>query len=167
VAVAVLAALAAGARVSTQGGDLTMSKVTHVGVVVKDMDAAVREYTRVMGFPATKIATFPIPVPDGRKAEFKNAVFYMPNFFIEVIQPTNNVGPYYEQLQAHGTSIQHVGLQAPGEGSIDPVRTMLEQQGGRWTLGSKGVAYAYVSFQTLGTNIEVNRGASGAPGNAP
>src|SRR5262245_65919968 len=44
---------------------------------------------------------------------------------------------------------------------------MLEQQGGRWTLGSKGVAYAYVSFQTLGTNIEVNRGASGAPGNAP
>src|SRR6185369_2131237 len=89
------------------------------------------------------------------------------NFFIEVIQPTNNVGPYYEQLQAHGNSIQHVGLQVPGDGSIDEVRAALEQQGGKWTLGSKGVNYAYVSFPALGTNIEVNRGAKGAPGEPP
>src|SRR5262249_42778045 len=95
--------------VTTQSGALAAGRVTHIGVVVADMDAALREYVRVMGFPMPTINRYPIPVPDGRSADFKLATLYMPNFFIEVIQPVNNVGPYYEHLQSQGMSIQHVG----------------------------------------------------------
>src|ERR1019366_3221241 len=79
----------------------------------------------------------------------------------------NDVGPYYEHLQAHGMSIQHVGLAVPGTGAVDDLRAGMEQNGGRWTLGAKGSNYAYVSFQpSLGTTREVLRGGTG-PGEPP
>jgi hypothetical protein len=132
------------------------------------MDAAVRQYVRIMGFAMPTVSAFPVPTPDGGKAEFKLATLRMPNFVIEVIQPVNNVGPYYDHLRAHGMSIQHVGLAVPGTGSVDDVRGELEQQGGRWTLGTKGGNYAYVEFQpTLGTTLEVLRGSVGAGAPVP
>jgi catechol 2,3-dioxygenase-like lactoylglutathione lyase family enzyme len=151
--------------VTTQSGALAAARVTHVGVVVPDMDAAVREYVRVMGFPMPTINQYPIPVPDGRSADFKLATFRMPNFFIEVIQPVNNIGPYYEHLHEHGMSIQHMGLAVPGEGSVDDLRGGLEHEGGRWVLGSKGGNYAYVDLDSmLGTTLEVIHTAPAAAG---
>jgi catechol 2,3-dioxygenase-like lactoylglutathione lyase family enzyme len=155
---------------STQGNGLNTAKVTHIGVVVSDIDAAVREYGRIMGFKPPQVNTYPLPLPDGGKVEIKVATFNMPNFGIEVIQPLSAQGPYQEHLKAFGTSIQHVGLMVPGPGSIDEVRSALEQQGGRWTLGAKGLNYAFVNFQpTLGTSLEVNRGGvpAGATAMAP
>jgi catechol 2,3-dioxygenase-like lactoylglutathione lyase family enzyme len=152
------------APVATQGSatpgaaPLAGGRVTHIGVVVKDMDAALREYVRVMGFAMPKVNSYPQPVPGGKTANYKVATVYMPNFFIEIIQPVNAEGPYHEHLQAHGQSIQHIGVAIPGEGSVDDQRTALEQAGGRWSLGPKGGFYAYVNFYpTLGTAIEVIR----------
>jgi prepilin-type processing-associated H-X9-DG protein len=163
-----VAALSVGQRVQTQGGELAAGKVNHVGVVVPDVDAALREYVRVMGFTRPKVSEYPIPLPDGKTTRFKNAVLYMPNFFIELIQPVSENGPYYEHLKAQGASIEHMGLYVPGQGSIDDVRAALEQAGGKWVLGNKGANYAYVDFHSrIGTTLEVNRGATGAPGEPP
>jgi len=168
VVAAAVVGLSVRATLTAQGTELAAARVTHVGVVVPDMDAALREYVRVMGFRVPTINTYPIPMPDGRKAEFKLATLRMPNFFIEVIQPVNTVGPYYDHLQAHGMSIQHMGVAVSDAGSIDDLRSALEQKGGRWTLGTKGTTYAYVSFEsTLGATVEVVKGAGGAGEPAP
>jgi catechol 2,3-dioxygenase-like lactoylglutathione lyase family enzyme len=170
--VAVAAAMVFGLRgtVITQGAaPLAGGRVSHIGVVVKDIDAALKEYTRVMGFAMPKVNQYPQPVPGGSaKADFKVATVYLPNFFIEIIQPLNNVGPYYEHLQAHGMSIQHVGAAIPGSGSVDEQRAALEAAGGRWSLGQAGGHYAYVNFYpTLGTTVEVIRDSSTQPTMAP
>ena len=156
--------LALGTRDSAarQGAELAEARVNHVGVVVRDIDAALQMYVRVMGVAMPEVNTYPIPVPDGRTAEFKVATVYMPNFHIEVIQPVNAVGPYHDHLQAYGMSIQHVGVEVPGTGSVDDLRAEMERQGGRWTLGASGNSFAYVNFHaTLGTTLEVIR--AGAP----
>lgn len=167
VVVTAAALLVLRATASTQRGALAAGRVSHVGVVTPNIEATLQQYGRVMGFPVPKVNTYPIPMPDGRKAEFKLATLYMPNFFIELNEPVNHVGPYYEHLQAYGMSIQHMGLAVPGEGSIDGERSTLEQQGGRWVLGEKGSHFAYVNFQPmLGTTLEVIHDTT-KPGPAP
>lgn len=156
VSAAVVVLFGGTGTMAVPGFELSGVRVTHVGVVVTDLDAALREYVRVMGFEMPKPMTYPGPMPDGRKAEMKFATFTMPNFNIEVVQPLNSQGPYYEHLQAHGMSIQHVGLAITETGHIDELRAGLEQNGGRWVLGSKGGKFAYVGFEpTLGTTLEL------------
>ena len=147
-----------------QSSLLADARISHLGVVVEDMDAALQEYTRVMGFDMPEVNTYPIPLPDGRAAEFKLATLYMPNFYIELNQPLNAVGPYHDHLQAYGMSIQHLGVTVGGSGSVDDLRVGLERHGGRWTLGAPGADYAYVNFQpTLGTTFEVIRATGTTP----
>lgn len=162
VAVAVVAAaVMVQGLVRAQGSELTTAKLSHIGVVVPDIDKAIKAYVRVMGFKTPKVNTYPLPTPDGRKAEIKVAMLYMPNFYMELNQPVNKVGPFYDHLQAQGMSIGHLGLSLPGSGSVDAARAAFEQQGGTWTLGEKGGTYAYVNLtKTLGTTYEVVRGAS-------
>jgi catechol 2,3-dioxygenase-like lactoylglutathione lyase family enzyme len=163
VPVVLSAAFVLGMRgtVSTQESGMKAARVSHIGMVVRDMDTTLAQYVRVMGFATPKINAYPIPMPDGRKAEFKSATLYMPNFFIELNQPVNDVGPFADHLRAYGMSIQHFGLALTGTGSVDDERGQLEQQGGRWTLGQKGGNYAYVNLQaTVGTTVEVNRGGA-------
>ncbi|MEQ1897647.1 MAG: VOC family protein [Vicinamibacterales bacterium] len=158
-----VAALALQGLVAAQGGELATARVSHIGVVVPDIDKAVKEYVRVMGFATPKVNTYPLPLPDGGKTAIKVAVLHMPNFFLELNQPVDKVGPFHDHLQAQGISIMHLGLALPGTGSVDAVRADLEKKGGRWTLGSKGGNSAYLDFnKTLGTSYEVVRGAGPA-----
>ena len=153
--VVVSAAVAIGVRIpaTAQGSGLAAARVSHIGVIVPDMDVALRHYARVMGFPMAKANTVAVPMPDGRKAEIRLATLYMPNFYIELTQPVNAIGPYHDHQQAQGMSIQHIGLVVPGPDGVDDVRGALEQQGGRWTLGAKGAPFAFINFQPpLGTN---------------
>jgi hypothetical protein len=151
-----------------QGGELAGARVSHVGIVTRDIDATLRDYVRVMGFAMPTVSTPSVPLPDNRKAEIKLATFYMPKFHVEVIQPSNDAGPYREHLQAHGMSIQHVGLALAGTGSVDAERASMVKEGGRWTLGSGGSNYAFVDFSsTLGTSLEVLRGGAAPPAPLP
>jgi catechol 2,3-dioxygenase-like lactoylglutathione lyase family enzyme len=148
--------LGAPRPMAERASDLSTAQVNHVGIVVTDVDAAVQQFVRVMGFAPAKPMTISVPMPDGRKAEIKFATLFMPNFHIEVVQPLNHQGPYYEHYQKHGMSIQHMGLAIPDASHVDELRAGLEQNGGQWTLGSKGGTFAYVGFeQTLGTSFEL------------
>src|SRR5215510_692411 len=86
VAVSMFAVLGTSTRVATQGVTLS-GVVTHVGVVVSDIDKAIPEYVRVMGFPTPKINdNLRLPIgPDGIVQDARIATMYMPNFFIEVV----------------------------------------------------------------------------------
>ena len=94
--VVLTACVAAGAPLigTAQDAGLGAARVSHVGVVVPDLDAALKEYVRVMGFAMPKdVITYPSPMPAGGKTAFKLAQLRMPNFHIEVIQPIDKVGP--------------------------------------------------------------------------
>ncbi|MEQ1897101.1 MAG: VOC family protein [Vicinamibacterales bacterium] len=141
-----------------QTAGLAAGRVSHVGVTVRDIDAALQAYSRVMGFVVPNAHVSSVEAPDGRKVEFKSATLYMQNFHIEVHEPVSNYGPYYDFLQTYGQGIQHVGIAIPGEGSVDDYRQELEKQGGEWTLGTAGRHFAYVDMQkALGTTLEVVR----------
>jgi catechol 2,3-dioxygenase-like lactoylglutathione lyase family enzyme len=125
---------------AVSASDLSAVRVNHVGVVVPDVEAALRQYVRVMGFAVPKVSTLPVPMPDGRRAEIKLATLQMPNFHIELVQPLNNQGPYYDHFQAHGMSIQHMGLPISEVGRIDDLRAGLEQNGATTPLAPPGDA---------------------------
>src|SRR5579862_8141166 len=154
-AVAVAAAatmwLPARAQAPAQIGSSTL---LHVGVVVSNIEETARQYVRVMGFaPPAVMGDIAVDAPGGQKVTEKLATLYMPNFYIELIQPISQNGPYAEHWQKYGMSIQHMGLGVDGD--IDIVRAGLEQKGGRWTLGAKGGGWAYTDFhQMLGTTFE-------------
>ncbi len=141
-----------------QPAGLAAGRVSHIGVTVRDIDAALQAYARVMGFVTPAPRASSVAVPDGRVAEFKSATLYMQNFHIELHQPLNNVGPYHDFLKAYGQGIQHVGIAVPGAGSVDEYRQALEKRGGTWSLGTAGRHFAYVDMQkSLGTTLEVIR----------
>src|SRR5262249_23399649 len=135
-AVALLTAPAPARVKAQEAARIGASPLTHVGMVVPNVDKAIQQYVKVMGFAPPKPATYPLDLPNGQKAEVKLAYLYMPNFHMELIEPVSKVGPFYDHLQKYGMSIEHLGYEVAG--SIDDVRAGLEQKGGKWVLGSKG-----------------------------
>src|SRR5437016_10783765 len=105
-----------------QGNQLTNTRASHVGVVVPDIEKAIGEYVRVMGFPAVKSAQHMTTMPDGSTAQIKDAGLRFPTFTIDLVQPVSPPGPYHRHLQAYGMSVQHLGLVVPGQGSLNEVR---------------------------------------------
>src|SRR5438094_2103009 len=62
-----IAATAAGmlgvaGSAQTADAELRTAPLTHIGVVVPHMDAAVSEYVRVMGFPSPRVNTVSVPL---------------------------------------------------------------------------------------------------------
>jgi catechol 2,3-dioxygenase-like lactoylglutathione lyase family enzyme len=128
--------------------------VSHVGIVVRDLDETIRQYVNVMGFPTPEVTEYLLDVPDGQKTAVLVTNMYLPNFHVELVEPVSDVGPYYAHLEQYGMSIQHIGLSVGGD--VGAIRTSLEAQGGRWSLGAQDGFFAYVDFQsTLGTSFEI------------
>ena len=146
------------------------ASLSHVGIVVLDIDETIRQYENVMGFPTPEVTEYLLDLPDGQKTEVKVTNMYLPNFHIELVEPVSNVGPYYEHLEQYGMSIQHMGLSVADD--VGAIRAGLEEQGGRWSLGSQEGFFAYVDFQsTLGTSFEIigsaRAGSAGAEPTEP
>ena len=55
-----------------------------------------------MGFAPPAVNDVSIDAPNGQKVTFKLATVYMPNFYIELVQPVSKNGPYAEHWQKHG-----------------------------------------------------------------
>ncbi len=146
------------------GGDV---EVTHFGIVTRDIDATLREFTRVMGFPVAPVSQYPIDMPDGRKAVTRMAALSFPNFRLEILQPIDQHGPYHDHLQQFGMGIQHTAFNITA-GNIEELKQGMEQKGGRWVLGAPKGTFAYLSFRpTLGTTFELVRGTGAAGPVAP
>ena len=126
---------------------------THVGVVVPDIDAALRGYADIFGIVVPEVQEVPVPLPDGSQVPIKRAILRMPGFHIEPIEPLSTSGPFYEHLQTYGMSVHHLGILVDGD--VDEMRDVLVAKGGTLTAGANGV-FAYIDFrERLGTTIEI------------
>ena len=144
-------------------GPASLPTVTHVGVAVPDIDAALRAYSDIFGISVPDVQVVPISLPDGSQAETRRALVMMPGFHIEVLEPISESGPIYEHLQTYGLGVHHLGIIVDRD--VDEVRDAMVQKGGTQTAGISGL-YAYVDFrERLGTTLEIQ--PTGANINGP
>ena len=157
-------AVAAGTHLNGQSAvQIGAAPVTHIGVVVRDIEEATRHFADVVGMQPLQIRTIQIDLPDKKQAEIKRATAQLPNLRIEFDQPVTESGPIYDHLQKIGQGIHRMGFAV--EDGVDEKRAFLEQQGGTWTAGITGGTYAFVDLKdTLGTTIEIVQQAAAPTG---
>ena len=134
--------------------EIGSAPITHVAVVVEDIEEAVSGYADTFGLSKSSIQIKALNLPDGNQVEIKTASVSLPNFRIEINQPISNSGPIYEYLEKFGPGIHRVGFATNDD--INDIRALLETRGGTWTGGSTEDRYAFINFrELLGTTIEI------------
>jgi hypothetical protein len=132
--------------------------LTRIGVVVRDVNKAVKVYADIFQLSATPaVASVKIDLPKG-SAKVKRAVVTLPNTRIEIDQPEGTSGPAADYLSKYGQGIYRVGFSTPDP--IEPKVVTLEQKGGKLTAGSRTGTFAWVDLTPmLGTTIEIQQEA--------
>lgn len=93
---------------------MTIKKIDHIGIVVHDIEAALRIYRDVLGLELTRAESVP---------EQAAKVAFLPagESEIELVEPTANDGGIARYLVKHGEGIHHICLE------VDDIETMLAQ----------------------------------------
>lgn len=166
VVAALAVAVVATGRLSGQAAaQLGGGPLNHVGVVVRDAEAATKHFADVMGITPPKVMSVQLALTDNSKVDIRYATVQLPNLLIEFEQPVSPRGPLFDHLQTVGQSLHHVGF-AVTDG-VDEKRAFLQQQGGRWVAGPAGAGYAFVELRDrLGATIEIVK-ATYPAANAP
>ena len=152
--------------VAQDAPSLANATMTHVGVTVRDIEAAARGYADIFGIPVPEIQTVTSVQPDGSTADLKVANVPLPNFSIQLLQPITESGPVHDHLEQFGIGVDHLAFSIDSD--LDQMRVALVQIGGRWTGGEQGGGYALIDFrERLGAAIEIVRGVPPATSNAP
>ncbi len=97
-----------------------ITDVHHVGIAVRDMEAALRFYGEALGLPLVKRGEAP-----ARGALV--ALVVVGGSYLELIQPTRDDSPFAEHIAEHGEGLHHVAL------GTDDVDALVAE------LGAKGV----------------------------
>ncbi len=97
-----------------------ITDVHHVGIAVRDMEAALRFYAEALGLPLVKQGEAP-----ARGALV--ALLAVGGSYLELVQPTRDDSPFAEHIAEQGEGLHHVAL------GTDDVRTLVA------TLREKGV----------------------------
>jgi methylmalonyl-CoA/ethylmalonyl-CoA epimerase len=137
----------------TNSGTPLFTGISQIGIVVRDLDAAVARYWSDLGIGPWRIFTIdPANTPGmtlrGRPVEhaFRAALAMVGATQLELIEPGEGPSLYAEHLDEHGEGVHHVAF---GVSGLDDARARLaesgfpELQGGR-TFGSG--EYVYVGL---------------------
>ena len=132
--------------------------ITHAAVVVRDIDRSARAWAEVLGLPLPEIRTAELPLGPAfgtdRKASVKVAFLYLPNFYIELNQPTDGPSPWRDHLEQYGPGLHHLGFSV-NEG-LDEKVARLQNMGGRFVAGAPGGRFAFLDFrERLGSTFEL------------
>src|SRR5262245_19289045 len=87
--------------------------LTHIGFAVRDVNAAAKAWSHVLGIPASDVRTVALSLPDKTTAEIKVASLVMPNTEIELNQPVTERGPVQEQIERFGPGVHYIGFSVP------------------------------------------------------
>ena len=97
------------------------TKLCHIAILVKDLDAIVGNWERLLGVRAN--AAFNLPshsaVPAftngdaGDYSDCRIATLDLDNCMIEFVQPGSNPSPWKEKLDRDGEGVQHVSFVVP------------------------------------------------------
>jgi catechol 2,3-dioxygenase-like lactoylglutathione lyase family enzyme len=139
-------------RLKTASPFAQLTCVTHVGVVVRDIEQARQTYEELLG-----VAPSPTqPLEAAATGSARYTFFKLPNITIELLQQAAGVkGAYADFLGAHGQRVHHIGLHLRGKDAgyrtVPQQLAWLEQHGGRVGVNAGGFAYMDVG---LGVFVE-------------
>lgn len=145
---------------------LPVTQVNQVALVVRDLDAAMRQYWELLGVGPWKVYTYGTPlVRDmtyrGKPQEYRMriALAYAGSTMIELIQPLSGNNVYVEHLDRKGEGLHHVGVFVPSfdQAVADAKRqgfSVLQSGRGYGKLGDGGFAYLDTEA-TLGLILEL------------
>ena len=140
-----------------QGTDSFNGTLSHVGIVVRDVDQAARIFGDVFDVEVPPPSESPIiPFPPGVSDEtttVKITSFTKGNVRLELIQPLGDPSPWREFLERRGEGVHHLAF------DMDDLSTTLnglQSKGGTWNLGTEEVNFAYVDMTSqLGMTLEI------------
>jgi methylmalonyl-CoA/ethylmalonyl-CoA epimerase len=169
------AALVAGTAASAgeQGEDrrtFGTRTVTHVGVVVRDVEKAAKAWADVFGVEVSPITeTKPIPLAKGQRgdknAHTKVAKVRFNNMTVELEQPVGGASPWRDFLDKYGEGIHHLAFDVP---DLENHVRLLESKGGKRTLGENGGRQAFVdAMPQYGLYFELTKSQNAAPLGTP
>ncbi len=131
---------------------LALSRVAHLGLVVRDADVVARRWAEAFGVrrsPARSEGT------DRRVTEI-----YFDNLTVEVSQPSGGASIWRDFLNRHGEGIHHVAFEVP---RMDDAVAALETRGGRRVMGVSGPS-VFIDFDAeMGGGIELLPASQAAP----
>ncbi len=139
-------------------GVLASADLTHVAVVVRDLNAAVRAWAAVFAIDVPAIIESEAHVPEGGTVPVRHAWLAFHNLQVNLIEPVGRGGPFRRYAATHGEGFYYLGFTADDV----PARVgVLKAAGGRHVLGHDTCTYGEIDFgSSLGATIEVNgRGA--------
>jgi len=138
------------------------TKVTQVGIIVRDIESKARAWSEILGLPMPEIIiTDPVDKAqteyNGKSttARAKLAFFHMGQLEVELIEPMDGPSTWKDQLDGHGDSLHHIAFEIKG---IQEKIAFLDSKGvplvqrGEYT----GGRYAYLDgVSQLGTVLEL------------
>jgi catechol 2,3-dioxygenase-like lactoylglutathione lyase family enzyme len=131
------------------GSNISNHQVTHVGVLVHDVQRVAHAYATIFGVepPPVRLATprFARGARAASGACAKVASIRQPNVAIQVIEPVGR-SPLRDYLEEHGNSVHHIGLNLRDR--LDDTISHMEECGGRRILGRDGDPYAQMDFRS-------------------
>ena len=120
-------------------------RITKIGIVVRDIEKAVKEYAALFDIPVPMIRPArpagPLPVESeisggkvpgtvfrGTKGMdcIKTAVIPLEPIYIELAQPVDDFGPWHEFLEKNGPGVYWMAAEAPG--GFDEVEEMMARK---------------------------------------
>jgi methylmalonyl-CoA epimerase len=80
-----------------------LQKIDHIGIVVKDVDAALETYSGMFGFEV-------VEKMDGPGGEFKVVLVRVGGITLEFLQPLTSRGSYARFLESRGGGLHHISF---------------------------------------------------------
>lgn len=145
---------------------MKLGKIIHLGIVVEDLEKAVKIYEESLGIGPWEIQDAreffaQMKVNGGYGLEIRTAMFHGEGYEIELITPTGD-GVYADWLRERGPGLHHVKFET--EDNYQTIVSEAEQISGRppylkvgWPDGRPLVAYADL-LDEAGLLIEVSGG---------
>jgi len=143
-----------------------LKNINQIGLIVRDLDAAVRRYWEMLGIGPWKVYTYGPPLVPSMTYRGKVQSYQMRLAFtqvghlqLELIQPLSGDSIYTEHLERNGEGMHHVGVfvasldDAISEATRQGYRVIQSGRGhGRWGDGG----YAYLDTEeALGMILEL------------
>ena len=140
---------------------LSEAKVTHIGIMVNDIEKTSKMFEEVFGATVPKAFEFgPLPLPpgvaDAASSKVKFATFKIGDIMFEMIEPVAGPGPHRDHIDKFGQGLQHIAFSVPdAKGAIDA----LVARGGSLTMSG------YVDMKDLlGFTAEIAGPPQARPG---
>lgn len=112
-----------------------LKRIDHIGVIVRDIDEAVKVFSEIFGF--RKVDSLPYTDSEG---DFKSAKVAAGEVTIELIEPLNPNGSLANFLQKRGEGLHHISIE------VDDIDRELE------LLRTKGVRLINEEAQAVGNS---------------